>query len=342
MIPGIVAQQARMNEQGAAYSTFASGYKHDNMSLSNGNRTVTSDVAGSKVAGVLDAKVTGKWYYEATLVEFGSANDEIGIGIGSYRTALNNYPGGATNALIYYWNDRVLYGNGNQIGAPGTFTEGDVIGVELDADTRTVKFRKNGGAWSSYTNLSAGIDPLMPLIYINRLGGQVTINTGQDPWHTAPESDYLPWTVNDVSPARYWRYFTNAASITPGLAHMAEFELRETIGGPSVAAGGTATADQNHDGSTVPANAFDGNSTTYWGTTFNSALPHWLQYDFGEGNEKLIAEVMLQPRTDTTEGRSPDHRILYSYDGTVFFPAHGRAGSALAQGSVNVFALFDI
>lgn len=342
MIPGIVAQQARMNEAGADYAAFGVNYKHANITLSNDNLTAENTAAaGFNIVGVLDAKITGQWYFEVTLEEFGTANDEIIIGVGTYEAALNDYIGRYSSSMGYAWDGRIIYNNANLGSTPGTFTEGDVIGIEVDAATRTVKFRKNGGAWSTKTNLSGGTQPLMPLVQLYRVGARVTINTGQSPWHTNPESGYVGWTVNEPVAARYWRYFTNAAPVTPGLAHIVEFELRETFGGATVATGGTATADQNHDGSTVPANAFDGNLATYWGTTFNSTLPHWLQYDFGSGNDKLITEVLLRTRADTNQGQPADTRILYSHDGTIFFPAHGLGRAAWNQGVPYTFRLFD-
>lgn len=74
--------------------------------------------------------------------------------------------------------------------------------------------------------------------------------------------------------------------------------------------------------------AGDNNSTTQWSST-NTALPHWLRIDFGEGNEKAVIQYSIQARSSFI-GRSPntwqlqgsnngsDWSVLDSQSGIVF------------------------
>lgn len=59
---------------------------------------------------------------------------------------------------------------------------------------------------------------------------------------------------------------------------------------PDVCIGGTASANEEYPGQPA-ANAFDNSLSTYWSN--NNNLPSWLQYDFGDGNERVIARYRI-------------------------------------------------
>lgn len=342
MIAGIVAQQGALVAEGAPsvdYAVLSPNYRNVTAALSNGNKTATSSAAAFKLLGPGNAKSSGKYYFEVTIVEFGSTNGEIIVGMGTWEARLNNWMGSSNRSVGWTWDNRTLH-NGGNIGGAGSFTEGDVIGVEIDCDARSIRFRKNGGTWSGSYSPSLGTQPLMPLVQIYYSGAQVTCNFGTDPWHTAPPTGVGGWETDDPVAARYWRYVKVYGAVTPGLAHVTEWELREEIGGADVIGGGTITADQYHAAGVEPDKAIDNNEATYWGTTYNAPLPHWLQYDFGAGNEKLIVESTVDIRADTSEGIPNDIRILYSNDGSLFFPACGVAGMSWTAGEKKTFTTF--
>ncbi len=54
--------------------------------------------------------------------------------------------------------------------------------------------------------------------------------------------------------------------------------------------GGTASASESYAGKPA-ANAFDNSNSTYWSNDNN--LPAWLQYDFGDGNGKVIVRYRI-------------------------------------------------
>ena len=81
-----------------------------------------------------------------------------------------------------------------------------------------------------------------------------------------------------------------------GSPHWLKYEYMYPFG-TSLCSGGTATADTT-EGTNYPANAFDGNETsTMWSST-ETALPHWIKYDFGSGNETVVNSYSIVARFD--------------------------------------------
>jgi len=58
--------------------------------------------------------------------------------------------------------------------------------------------------------------------------------------------------------------------------------------------GGTATADSILSASYIADYAFDDNLSTMWYSA-NVVFPHWLKYDFGNGNSKTITKASITP-----------------------------------------------
>lgn len=126
--------------------------------------------------------------------------------------------------------------------------------------------------------------------------------------------------VADPSAHRYWRIHIvsnvsgNLSSITE-----AQFHTGNTGYGSDVVAGGTASADSEFSGLFAAHNAFDEEwrtniDNTRWIST-NTALPHWLQYDFGAGNEKAITGASMASPADAGAG---SFDVKYSDDGSGF------------------------
>jgi hypothetical protein len=98
---------------------------------------------------------------------------------------------------------------------------------------------------------------------------------------------------------RYWRLNITAGN---GSAYVGveEVGLRTNPGGLTVTGSGTASASESYV-TLPPADAFDLSNSTSWASN-GSALPQWIKYDFGAGNDKDIVEVELVARA----GRSDD------------------------------------
>ena len=100
---------------------------------------------------------------------------------------------------------------------------------------------------------------------------------------------------------RYWRIKirVTGGGLNGGIG---ELQMRTSIGGSNVATGGTPSSS-SLSASYLPAKAFDGNTTatgvgnawaalTMGGSTGLNSYP-WLAYDFGSGNDKDIAEIVI-------------------------------------------------
>lgn len=76
----------------------------------------------------------------------------------------------------------------------------------------------------------------------------------------------IPRTTIDADPVQ----------ARPASPTIDEFRVTPAGSDPNLAVGGTPTAD-NWDGANVPANAFDGLTTTWWQAQ-NTGFPHWIRY----------------------------------------------------------------
>lgn len=97
-------------------------------------------------------------------------------------------------------------------------------------------------------------------------------------------------------------------------ALLAEVEFREQVGGPNVAAGGSATASTYSPGF-GPVLAFDGSPSTAWNADQFTLLPQWVAYEFAQPVD--VKEVLLQAGDDAARAaRAPeDFYVEYSDDG---------------------------
>ena len=128
----------------------------------------------------------------------------------------------------------------------------------------------------------------------------------------------------DVAEKRYWRLYiteNNGSTVTI----IGEAEFTEFDGGPDLTGAGTAFASTEFSADYVAANAFNNTFNTgadnpagrFWSTANGSAVPSWLGYDFGEGNEVEVASVRIL--ADRATDRPPrDFTVQSSADGVVW------------------------
>lgn len=153
-------------------------------------------------------------------------------------------------------------------------------------------------------------------------------------------SDSLEVLVEPTWPAApHWRVNITETHAASGFRFwIAEMQLRETPGGPSVATGGTPSASVQYAGNEAQY-AFDGNPSTGWSSTNNAAPPQWLRYSLPSA--RTIAEVALQAGDTTARaGRAPAAlQIQYSTDGVNWTTAKTYTGiPAWAAGEVRTFS----
>jgi hypothetical protein len=116
---------------------------------------------------------------------------------------------------------------------------------------------------------------------------------------------------------RYWRlYVSEHQNIALEIA-----ELQLTIDGVNQCGSGTASASS---ASLPAANAFDSDIATYWRTP--NALPQWLKYDFGSGQERDINGYVV---IANVIANSPQTWVIeYSDDDSVWSEFHAVTGAS--------------
>lgn len=133
----------------------------------------------------------------------------------------------------------------------------------------------------------------------------------------------------------YWRLLVtyNNGGNAVGLQ---ELDLHSTAGGANVATGGTATASETYSGLS-PANAFDGNTSTIWGTA-SQISGAWIQYQFASATS--IVEYAITTRNDSYWNQVPMRwQFQYSDDGTTWTTADNVYASGWGQNVTQTFTV---
>ena len=166
------------------------------VTLSNGNLVYTSTgdaTHANKYAFSTIAVSSGKWYVEATCDVKG---DNFYIGVMGNVSA--NYTPSSSTSLGFqatgwgYWTDGDIYNNGSVIdSAPAAVQVGDVVGVALDVDNRTVTFYRNGTKQGS-TATSLTADATWMFASQAYKNATVTWNFGQRAWAYSAPANFKP------------------------------------------------------------------------------------------------------------------------------------------------------
>lgn len=129
--------------------------KSANLSLSNGNLTVTYP-SGSGDQGVrsVGSHKSGKYYFEVTAVT--NCGTDGGIGIADSTATLTTIGSTVGHAAMVFFNTGNIWVNTVSSGLTiGSFAANEVVCVAVDLDNERIWFRKNAGNW----NGSAANDP---------------------------------------------------------------------------------------------------------------------------------------------------------------------------------------
>ncbi len=165
------------------YTTWNPSDKGSKVSLSNGNLTAS----WNRGIGVVRSKIgksSGKWYWEVKLDKSG---DQF-VGVATSSANLNRILGEDSSGWSMVMDDGVKFHVGNQ-GYYGTEGHnGDVIGVALDMDSKTISFYKNcSSLGTAFTGLSGTIYPAWGSQYQDSDG---TANFGARPFMCSVPSGF--------------------------------------------------------------------------------------------------------------------------------------------------------
>lgn len=346
MIPGIIAQivAASVAPPVGESTTLSPNWRDPRIALSGGNLVAVKDATDNIASvGSIDAKLAGKWYFEAEIDSFGTgtvAVTRLVVGVGHANFSIRgseSLPVGAAG-LGYRAGAGRIFTNAsgsNGIDFDGAWSPGDVIGVALDADARQVRFRRNDGPWSSPQTLG-GTLPMMPLVRLYGANTAVTLNFGATPFAYTPYAGHAAWERNASYEGRYWRAqaFLGAGS---GQS-IAEIDFRETVGGANISrAGGTATASSFFSATFSPDKAVDGNLSSIWSSNGEQDTAWW-QFDFGSA--RTVREISLTKRSSSTQALR-EGAFQYSSDGITWFPGRAVVQSWASTQETRDFAVCD-
>jgi len=173
----------------ANYAVFNPLYANNGngTTISNGNLQATTGSTGTygKVPSTL-GMVTGKWYWETTIVAIGSGAN-VGLGDGSPPSGSFGL-GGYAGELSYTSNGN-KYINAVSTSYGASYTTGDVIGAAYDADAGSITFYKNNTSQGVITGLSG-----TKFAAVGSSGGtspQYTVNFGQQPFNYTPPANFV-------------------------------------------------------------------------------------------------------------------------------------------------------
>ena len=167
------------------------------VTLSAGNLTATGNTAtnsGMAVASI--GTSTGKYVWEETITTV-SGNFP---GVGATTVILQDGNGqnpGASNTLGFYYraNGTIYKNSASLVGTYSTFSNGDVVRFELDADALTCAVYKNNTLIVTITGLTAGT--FYPS-NVNYNGSVTNSNFGQRPFTNTPNTGFVALNTNNL------------------------------------------------------------------------------------------------------------------------------------------------
>lgn len=189
-------------------TTWNPGAKGGNITLSNGNLTITSTTTSFGAVRGIASHSTGFYYYEVVV----SASTNIGLiifGIGNASTNLNSFAGSDNNSIGYGGDGKIWLNGANPVAAIQTHAVGDTVAVATD-ETHTKMWFKNvttASGWNndilanqnpatntggiSFSTMAAG--PWFPAASIDTSGDVLTANFGATAYSQTPPSGFGNW-----------------------------------------------------------------------------------------------------------------------------------------------------
>lgn len=201
LVPTLLRMGAAGASQGGGgtYATWNPSDKHADVTLSNGNRTLSASAFGYRGARATVGKASGKWYYESKLLN--TPSNKFGCGIANTSEFLGNYPGATANS--HGWRSSAyLFPGATSYGTAASIN--DVVMIAVDLDSGEIYFGRQGTWFGSSdpatnTNPAATVaaDTWYPFCGNNGNGSSFSQTANFDPAdfaYSAP-SGYSAWAA---------------------------------------------------------------------------------------------------------------------------------------------------
>lgn len=179
----------------AAKTTWSPFYKDTGITLSGGDLVATAATASTEqIVKATAAKSAGRWHFEVTINAVTSFASRPSVGLANAACSLTEFLGFRTNGIAWNAGGNV-WTNNVAVTAYLSFTSGDILAVEYDADADLVYLWKNGSARSagiSTASISGALFPALDLWGDGALTDAVVGNFA-GPFTVTPTAGYLPW-----------------------------------------------------------------------------------------------------------------------------------------------------
>lgn len=141
------------------------------------------------------ARSTTRRYLEFTVNALAS-NTAIIVGIADAAASVSNYLGSDNHSMGFWSNGANILANSFPDYGIGVWAVGDVICLDWDPTAKTIRARRNNGAWGAALNISAMTAPFYPAATIlNSVPSAITANFGDTAFTFAPPSGAVAWNV---------------------------------------------------------------------------------------------------------------------------------------------------
>lgn len=301
-------------------------WKHSTLTLADGGLTLSHASELRRSAGALDAKASGRYYFEAEFDALTAGKtletDLPMVGVADYGFLMTDRAAatGFCTGHIYS-NGGMKQSNGTTTSSGFSFAAGDRVGVDVDITGAQIRFNKNGGTFSSWQSLLNAGQPLAPIGSLKGANDVLKFYFDAADLAYSVPSGASVWSPNAGYTGDRWRI--RPFGSTGGAMAFSEISMSLTAGGANACTGGTVSASSSYNASFTPDKALDGNTATAWASNGNASASWW-QYQFASDSD--INEVKEKGRTDANQ--SPTMQcIAYSSDGTLFYPRHWWNGS---------------
>jgi hypothetical protein len=174
--------------------------------LSDGNLLMGATVANAWRTASSTMALKGKIYCEAEMISSGSPAYAM-LGITQYADGISDFVGVNSTSYGYHDNNGSKYTNGVATAYGATYTNGDVIGIAFDSDTRELEFFKNGVSQGVAFTVADG----EYYIGISTYNQNIAVNFGQRPFAYTPPTGFQALNSSNLP----------APTITDGKAHFA-------------------------------------------------------------------------------------------------------------------------
>lgn len=277
-------------------------------SIDSSGLVATTDITTSSGAQGAIGKATGKWYWEVTFTGWATSTMSSAIiGAGLDKSGIIASGSSIVNSPMvgYLSIGRICKGNGYAPSPyPASYAIGDVIGVAMDADTKTVTFYKNGVLQKTIQLAAAftSADRMYPIVgdAESNAGCVLTANFGGSAFKYPVPAGYNAGLYGgpDAVIGRKFRFLSLGS--TRGAIGVHEFEMYDSLGRnlcrtagfiPTVV-GAPGGGDYN---TYPPTTTIDGDVSNWSSTVYLNSNPNgsmYLEYTFPVDINPIYWRVM--------------------------------------------------